>query len=78
MHTIDPASFRPRKVFTPGYFDYSGNDDDSEEESESEKERGNHSNIAAQLQKIDGMRSSDAEAEAEEQMRESCFSDNDL
>ena len=69
--TITPANFRPRKVFTPGYFNHFENED------ESEKERGNHSNIDEELQNIEG-RESSMEDKAEEQIEEPSCSDNEM
>ena len=69
--TITPANFRPRKVFTPGYFNHFENED------ESEKERGNHSNIDEELQNIEG-RESSMEDKAEEQIEEPSSSDSEM
>ena len=71
IRTITPANFRPRKVFTPGYFNHFENED------ESEKERGNHSNIDEELQNIEG-RESSMEDKAEEQIEEPSSSDNEM
>ena len=66
--TITPAHFRPRKVFTPGYFNH------FENEEESEKERGNYSNIDKELQNVE----SSIEDKAEEQTELPSSSDNEM
>ena len=69
IRNITPANFRPRKVFTPGYF---------ENDNESEKERGSVSkgsnfNIDEELQNVEG-----TEVSIEEQTEELPSSDNEI
>ena len=71
IRTITPANFRPRKVFTPGFFNH------FENEEESEKERGNQSNIDEELKNVEE-RESSMEDKAEEQTEVPSSSDNEM